>query len=341
MKSVPKFIYYFINAALLIIAGVAIINAAAPSGGYAALNEGPNSQTKGGTSNPNNYLFNVNGIIGAEKFCIDTKCLDESNIGEPSFPKGLTSISRADLPVSTLNMNTDKLIEFVEKVFFPGDPPGASLLTGVSSSREYNNSSPLSLTLNWSATKGTNSISSIELSVTGGGTISGLPITANGGNQNAANPATSIYNIANPQNNTTYTLTVTDDQGLFASSSKTISWNHKRYWGVTSCAKNSWPASFTMSYSGCNFPNNIREPATSKAKSNTSLSPNSEYIYYFYPTSFGLLGSGIGLNGCFGWIDKDNYKPVSFTNASGGETNFYLYVTSNTIGSPLSSICMQ
>ena len=97
MKSVPKFIYYFINAALLIIAGVAIINAAAPSGGYAALNEGPNSQTKGGTSNPNNYLFNVNGIIGAEKFCIDTKCLDESNIGEPSFPKGLKTITPSNL----------------------------------------------------------------------------------------------------------------------------------------------------------------------------------------------------------------------------------------------------
>lgn len=107
----------------------------------------------------------------------------------------------------------------------------------------------------------------------------------------------------------TYTLTCTDAVSATDSSSKTVSFSHKRYWGVS--------ANSSLNDSEIRFLS--KEFSSSKSKSVTYDCAGGKYPYFCYPAAFGLP-TGVMVGGLA--FSDYTVSAQSFTNASGNTTTF-------------------
>lgn len=122
-----------------------------------------------------------------------------------------------------------------------------------------------------------------------------------------------IYNVP-LSSNKTFTLTATDERKTF---SKSIAFNfrHGRYWGVSS--KEMLESSDILSMS--------KELATGRGKTFTVMCDANMYIYYCYPSSWGVGAFSVGgFVGGFELIDT-----IDFTNNSGHTSSYYVYRSTN------------
>jgi len=114
----------------------------------------------------------------------------------------------------------------------------------------------------------------------------------------------------------TYTITVSDIKTNYASSSQTLTFTNRKYYGLsvndTNALFNSEILSFTTTWE-------------SKGNSGT-VSPSSQYIYVIYPSSLGLCTSfTLGGFGTSAWP----HDTRNVTNSSGYVESFFVYRTNN------------
>jgi hypothetical protein len=109
--------------------------------------------------------------------------------------------------------------------------------------------------------------------------------------------------------NKSYTLSCTDAEGASASAIRTVSFSHKRYWGVSS--ETSLDSSEIIALSS--------EFSTSKVKSVTYNCTGGKYPYFCYLASAGAL-----TNVTVGGLAFSDYTETvqNFTNASGNTSSF-------------------
>lgn len=115
--------------------------------------------------------------------------------------------------------------------------------------------------------------------------------------------------------NKTFTLTASDGTKS-VSSSKSFSFKNKIYWGA-SVIPAAYDDAFILGLANKKF-------ATGKAGTYSMSLGNNEYGYIAFPTSFGTLSSWY-----IGGFETtvDHCATISFTNASGGMANYYIYKT--------------
>ncbi len=256
--------------------------------------------------------------------------------GSETF-NGNRTVTRSGLPA--VNVGTTTIQDFLEKYFFPViiTGPGASLsLASGSTSRELGSSNAVSL--NWTATKNTNSITSITLTANNGGSYSsGTPITATGNTQSGSASATTVANT-----NTTFTLTVSDGT-TSPTSNVTISYFNRVYNGVSSVSSGITDGQI-QALANSPF-------ATSRTLGSTAYSPSSQYVYFVWPASFDPSGgcnavdasdgvTPVGTTNCFfqGSTPVTDFlvQTRSFTNASGYTSSYKIYRSANLLSGSIS-----
>lgn len=125
-----------------------------------------------------------------------------------------------------------------------------------------------------------------------------------------------IYENLNLKNNKTYTLKVVDEKDASATKTTTISFLNKIYWGV---------GSKENGFIGEDI-KNLSNSALASGKSVTKdFNVNNQYIYFAYPTRFGVGSFSVG--GFGGGFEPA--ETVSFTNNSGYTENYYVYRSTN------------
>ena len=251
---------------------------------------------------------------------------------------GNRTVSRSGVP--NINPGGTTIKDFLENYFFPATGPGASIsLASGSTARELGSSTAVSL--NWSATKATNSITSITLSVNNGGSYSsGTPITATGNSQSGSATGTSGSNTSSAA--TTFSITVSDGS-LTASSSLNINYYNRMYYGVSAVASSISDGQIQ------GLPNSPL--STGRTLGSTAFSPSAQYIYFVWPASFepgggcnAVLASdgvtSVGTTNCFfqGSTPITDFlvETRSFTNASGYTSSYKIYRSGNLLNGSIS-----
>lgn len=126
--------------------------------------------------------------------------------------------------------------------------------------------------------------------------------------------------------NRTYTLSYTDGVTP-GSSSETITFKNRRFWGSTSLSTNLNESDIEAGYS---------ELSTSRGKSIT-FTPNGNRIFYAYPTSYGLAtvkdSNGLTFQSWIdGGVEVTTPYTISITNDYGITQNYYVYQSYNSFG---------
>jgi len=222
------------------------------------------------------------------------------------------STTRAGIP--SVNVGGSNVNQFLEGYFFPSVPPDAVISGG--GTRQFGNNA--GLTLNWTATRRTQPITSITvngLSVPSG-FFSALP-------QNGSVSSATTATIATPNTNQTYPMNVTTaSESVNASTS--IVFSHKRYF----YGDNQDVIAFTDPNTSSNV--NLHDPANaefagSRVKGTFAITLSGQFFYYVYPTSFGAASFTIN-----GLSNTDfTFKDFTFTNPFGFATTFRMYRSNN------------
>ncbi len=206
-----------------------------------------------------------------------------------------------------LNPGTNELVAFLNAVFYPSQPPTASLSGG--QNLELHSAGTFSATLNWSA--GRQSATQPLNTITVAGTPQTFSQPSAPGTVSGTQSVTVTWN-----SNVSYTNTVTTTDSKTASATTSFNFYPKRYWGRSASATPD--NTIILASAGGN-----QELTTTKAGTFTITASGSNYVYFAYPASFGTL-SGITVGGLGVTF---NLATVSVTNASGYTQNYYVYTS--------------
>lgn len=224
-----------------------------------------------------------------------------------------------------VNPSTNELVSFLNAVFYPSQPPTASLSGGTNLElRSVGTAGPY--TLNWVAGRqaATDQINTVTITSTAGQNfpLSFSQPSAPGivsGSQN-------VFFTANT--NITFTNTVLTADGKTATASTSFNYLPKRYWGRTANVAAS-AAEILASAGGNN--------ALSNSKSGTFsiTASGSNRVFIAYPSSLGDLTSIVvgGLES----LASFTKTVTSLTNASGYTQNYNVYTSNNATGGDLTA----
>jgi hypothetical protein len=231
------------------------------------------------------------------------------------IPQGTTLVTVGGISAGTNLGTSPTLVQTtLLSMFYPYIGPGASLSGG--NIREYGSSN--SLTLNWTATKNTNSITSI--------TVDSTSIVPTGNTQSGSQSALATQNI-----NTTFSMSVSDSVST-ASSSTTVTWRSKRYWGsIVSSGAPSDAQILTLTGAGVGSGNEL---ATNYVKTYNGINGAGDYLMFAWPTSFGTSPT-FTVNGLPSTAFTKVRSNSSFINASGYTTNYDVWISNTQQYSPI------
>ncbi len=192
----------------------------------------------------------------------------DGNGGGGAF-NGNRRITRTGLP--NIIPGGETLAEFLDKLFYPSIAPGASISLNPAQ-KEFGEGT--GVTVNWTATKQSDQIFSII--------IGGLTILPTGNSQSG------ILSLqANPNTNTTFSVTVSDGT-LSSSSSASIFWMNKRYWGRIPKNGISQPITDAdiLALTGAGVGTGS-ELANSRQKDYSGINGAGQYLIFAFPSAWG------------------------------------------------------
>ncbi len=231
--------------------------------------------------------------------------------GDPAFD-GDRQITRTGVPNVTPGGQT--VTEFLENFFYPKRNPTATITT-TPTTREYMSvGGDLQVTLNY--TVGRPATCPTITSVVVNGVTQSVPVIAEDGTYSGSQQSMLQRNV-----DKTFTINVAAGAGNTATASVSVVWRWMRYWGAFTSALPPTDPSFTVTNAQILALSNS-EFATARQKI-FSINPAGNYVAYTYPATWGLP-TGIYVNG-FAFNDY-TVKTISFTNASGGVTNYYFVI---------------
>lgn len=247
-------------------------------------------------------------------------------IGQPSTPTELIA-GGAITSLATVGFNPGTNLtaaEFIRNTFYQSQAPTANLTGGQTLEYRAATSTDFSLTYTAGRQSGTQPLSSIVVNgISKTFTQPNAPGTV-GGNQTVSVPS----NV-----NTTYTLVVTTVDSKTATSSTTFTFLRRKFWGRSALSSPTEAIIESVAGGGS-------ELNGSKNKSGfTITSSGSNYVFYAYPSSYGLLTS-ITVGG-FESFNAFTRTSVTVTNSLGYEETYYVYTSNNTFSATTPSITVQ
>jgi hypothetical protein len=206
-----------------------------------------------------------------------------------------------------------------DALLYPYIAPVASLSGGFY--REYGASN--TLTLSWSVTKKSESITTIV--------VDGTPVSPTGNNQSGTKSTTATQNV-----NTTFTMTVSDipNGSSTITATTTSTWDNRRYWGTLPVGHALTTVS-SLPFTHANISSLSSELGSGYAQTRT-ITTNFDYVVFIFPHNSVDLSTNpphvsIGGFGNNNWIKTRNN--VQFTNGTIGAytgTNYDVWVFGNT-----------
>ncbi len=207
----------------------------------------------------------------------DTNCTVNVRAAINESFDGNQVITRSGIPGSGTSIGGTTTREFLQNYFFPAVSSSTSISISGGNSLEYGNSS--ALTINWNAIKGTYPISSIVLSANNGAYYtSGIPVIATGNTQSSSAVAT--YTANTP---TTFTINVTPSTGSISSSSASINFYNRKYYGVSTTSSNITDGEI-INLTNKPFASS-RGTGSLTSQINFGTNPG-DYVYFAWPASF-------------------------------------------------------
>lgn len=207
-------------------------------------------------------------------------------------------------------------------LLYPYIAPGISLSGG--NTREFGSTNVV--TLNWTVIKNTNPITSIIID---GIPISGSPFNTN---QSGSQGALSTQNV-----NTTFFMSCSDGKST-PSTSTTVSWLNKRYWGKTTSFGPLTLSSQILTLSGAGVgTGNIL--ASSLSSSYNGINGAGEYLVFAWPTSFG--NPSFTVNGLPNTAFTKVNSAFAFTNVWGYVENYDVWMSNTVQNSAISQFVIS
>lgn len=245
--------------------------------------------------------------------------------------------------------NTDDINEFLESVFYPSVPPTLSITTP-NLYKEYGSSVTTPIT--WSVTKKTYGIASINVN----NTFIGVPSNISMDSSVNGTIATATLNQNSIQNQPSiFTLSVSDTTGASYSSSITVNWGNKRYWGrvdLTSIGNPDLTSNPSLSYLVTNIvTDNLilnldgagvgsgSEITLTLNKSYNNIDGSGEYLLFAFPTSFGT--PNFTVNGLPNTAFTKVRSNSTFTNTHGYVANYDVWVSNTAQNAPISTFTIN
>ncbi len=221
------------------------------------------------------------------------------------------------------NPNTNDLVAWLNSVFYPSQAPVATLTGGIT----YEMSSPSipSVTnLSWSYGRqlATENISTVTINQGVGSVFTTQPSA--GGYVNGTIPVT-----VTPNNNTTFTLTVTTIDGKTATASTSVSFLPKKFWGRTSKTAADINDLFNSSGGGTQL-------SANKSGTYNIMASGSNRVFVAYPTTLGDLTS-INIGGLES-IEAFSKTVISYTSVNGYTQNYNVYTSNNETGGNVTAV---
>ena len=257
---------------------------------------------------------------------------------------GLVPVSVGGISSGSSFPGTFSMQQMWDLLLYPYIVPGAGL--GSIATRQYG--SVTSVTLSWSVTKNTNTITSII--------VDGVPQVPTGNSQTGTKATTGSHG-ATPPVSTTNTFTMTSSDGISTTSaSTTLTWMNKRYWGyidltpIGSPDLTTYPGlsgtvgayitdTMIKSMTGANANGQVfgNELSTTKSKTYTGINGSGNHLVFAFPSAFGTPSFSVnGLpNTAFTKV-KSSFYFVNEQTWSG--TLYDVWVSNTAQGSPLNII---
>lgn len=236
-----------------------------------------------------------------------------------------TPFTVGGIPAGTTFSN-QTMQQMFDALLYPYVAPAASLTGGTT--REFGGSNVL--TLSWSATKGSKSITTIV--------VDGTPIVATGNNQSGSQSATATQNV-----NTTFSMSVSDipNGTSTVTSTTTLNWNSAVYWGKTPTFA---LPSMTISGSQPVWADGAsvgsgKALSGSRAGSYNGINGAGQYLVFAWPSTYGA--PSFTVNGLPNTAFTKIGSGVSHTNMYGYTTNYDVWISNTAQNSPIASFVIS
>lgn len=267
--------------------------------------------------------------VSANQANIGSVVVGSGAIGQPIVPEPEETITGGVITsLPTIGFNPGSNItaaQFIQNTFYQSQAPTFSLSGG--QTLEFRASGTTTFTLNYTAGRlaGTQPLSTIV--VAGSSKSFSQP--------SAPGTVSGTHDVSVTNNtNQTFSGTVTTVDSKTASTSTTFTFQKRRYWGRSASASPDETIIEAVAGGGSELSTDTR------AKSGFSISASgSNYVYYAYPSSYGLLTS-ITVGG-FDSFNAFTITSVSVTNSLGYEEVYYVYTSNNTFSANTPSIIVQ
>ena len=228
--------------------------------------------------------------------------------------------------------------QMFDALLYPYVSPGSSI--SALSNREYG--SGLSITLNWTATKNSNPITSIV--------VDGQIFAPTGNTQTGTKTASGTYSTPAPSSTTNSFIITVGDGTTSATNSTSLQWMNKIYWGTIDLSSIGNPnltlnpgsaslinitSSTVLGLTGAGVsPGN--QLASSKSKTYSNIDGSGNYLLFAWPSSVsGATTPIFTVNGLLNTAFTNVKTAWSFTNTWGFTTNYEVWISNTLQNSPL------
>jgi hypothetical protein len=228
--------------------------------------------------------------------------------------------------------------QMFDALLYPYVSPGSSISS--LSNREYG--SGLSITLNWTATKNSNPITSIV--------VDGQIFAPTGNTQTGTKIATGTYSTPAPAFTSNSFIITVGDGTTSTTNSTSFQWMNKIYWGTINLSSIGNPnltlnpgsaslinitSSTVLGLTGAGVsPGN--QLASSKSKTYSNINGSGNYLLFAWPSSVsGATTPIFTVNGLLNTAFTNVKTAWSFTNTWGFTTNYEVWISNTLQNSPL------
>jgi hypothetical protein len=232
---------------------------------------------------------------------------------------GNRAVTRSGLPA--INTGDSMLLAWINNYFFPSTNPITGLTVSGGLSREFMSSgSALAVDLSWNLTRpiACTSISSI--------TVNGVSVPPDPINEGQTQSGSLTNQTLNRNINTVYTITAVSQDGKSGTTSQTVTWYWRRYWGSFISPVSPTDPAFSISDAQI-LALTENELSTTRVKTYNNINAAGNYLVFAWPSTWGeptFVINGL-INTAFTKVRSN-----AFTNAAGGVTNYDVWVSNTT-----------
>jgi hypothetical protein len=249
---------------------------------------------------------------------------------------GNRTVTRPGLP--NINTGDTLLFSWLNNYFFPEPAPVVTIAPQIGNSLEFMVAgAALTTTLNWTVNRPLQStpISSI--------TVNGVSITPDPIAEGATQSGALANQTLNRNIVTTYAITAFNTSGYSSTRTTTIQWFWKRYWGAFASPYPPTDVRFSISdaqvlaLTGAGIGTG-NELSTTLVKTYDGINAGGNYLVFGWPSAWGQ--PTFVINGLISTAFT-RVRSNSFTNASGGFTNYDVWVSDTELNAPIAQFLIK